>query len=65
MTRQRTGFVFAIAGTRGVAMYFIEHGEVEVRLKTKINPVKTLTDGDYFGGNECFIAEILCSYCKR
>lgn len=42
---------FALSGRKGLAMYFIDHGEVSVKLPSG-TVVKTLTDGDYFGGND-------------
>ena len=36
------------AGSRGSAMYFIEHGTVEIRVDERV--VGTLQDGDHFGG---------------
>lgn len=33
----------------GTTMYFIQHGEAQV-INCKGEPIKTLVDGDYFGG---------------
>ena len=33
----------------GNSMYFIEHGEAQV-INSNGQPIKTLVDGDYFGG---------------
>ena len=36
------------AGSRGRAMFFIEHGNVEIRVDGEV--VATLSDGSHFGG---------------
>ena len=41
--------VWYVTGTRGDSMYFIEHGQVEIKLPNGVI-ITTLADGSYFGG---------------
>lgn len=51
------GDMIISAHTRGTTMYFIQHGEAQI-INCNNEVVRTLVDGDYFGGTYTHILPI-------